>query len=40
MENMEDIVLEHLRAIRSDVGNIKADITEIKLRLGSIEMVR
>jgi len=38
MENMEDIVLEHLRAIRSDVGNIKADITEIKLRLGSIEM--
>lgn len=38
MENMENIVLKHLRVIRSDIENIKADIGEIKLRLGSIEM--
>lgn len=38
MENTENIVLELSRAIREDVGNIKADITEIKLCLSSIEM--
>ncbi len=37
-DNVENIILEHLRAIRSDVGNIRADVAEIKLRLGSIEM--
>ena len=37
-ESIDNIILEHLKAIRGDLGNIKADISEIKLRLGSIEM--
>jgi hypothetical protein len=36
-EQRTDLVLEHLRAIRSDVGEIKADLIEIKQRIGFLE---
>jgi hypothetical protein len=36
-DKMENLVLEHLRAIRADVGAIKEDVREIKHRLTSLE---
>jgi phage shock protein A len=36
-QDPENIVLEHLRAIRADTGEIKTDVVEIKERLGLIE---
>lgn len=36
-ENVENLVLEHLRAIRTDVSGIKDDVREIKHRLTSLE---
>jgi hypothetical protein len=36
-DGTDNIVLEHLRAIRADVGEIKVDTIEIKERLGLIE---
>ena len=36
-DNVENIVLEHLRAIRADIGAIRHDIADMKLRLGSLE---
>ena len=36
-ENVENLVLEHLRAIRADVSGIKDDVREIKHRLTSLE---
>lgn len=36
-ENVENLVLEHLRAIRIDVSAIKADVREIKHRIISLE---
>jgi len=32
-----DLILEHLRAIRGDSAEMKADLVEIKQRLGLIE---
>ena len=32
-EQDDNLVLEHLRAIRSDIGSIKDDVREIKRRL-------
>jgi predicted nuclease with TOPRIM domain len=32
-----NLVLEHLRALRGDLGEVKADLVEIKERLGLIE---
>jgi hypothetical protein len=36
-DNMENIIIEHLRAIRGDVGSVGADVSEIKSRLTSID---
>ena len=36
-DNVENIVLEHLSAIRADIGAIRHDISDMKLRLGSLE---
>ena len=36
-ENVENLVLEHLRAIRADIGMMKDDIREVKQRLTSLE---
>jgi predicted nuclease with TOPRIM domain len=36
-DNVENLILEHLRAIRADIGGIKEDSREIKQRLTSLE---
>jgi hypothetical protein len=36
-EKVDNLVLEHLRAIRSDIGGIRDDVREIKHRLTSLE---
>jgi archaellum component FlaC len=36
-ENVENLILEHLRALRSDVGIIKADLRDLKIRMSSME---
>jgi len=37
MENVENIILEHLRAIRADVGAVKDDVRELKSRMANLE---
>lgn len=37
MENVENIIIEHLRAIRADMGTVKEDIRELKNRLANLE---
>ena len=39
MDNVENLIIEHLRAIRTDIGFLKDDSREIKSRLNSIEQV-
>ena len=36
-DNIENLILEHLRAIRADVGQIKDDLATVKQRLTSVE---
>ena len=36
-DNVESLVIEHLRLMRSEIGSIKDDVREIKTRMGSIE---
>lgn len=36
-DNTENLVLEHLRALRLDVSGIKSDLRDVKARLASIE---
>ncbi|WP_295430580.1 hypothetical protein [uncultured Thiodictyon sp.] len=36
-DKVDNLVLEHLRAIRADVGAIKDDVREIKQRLANLE---
>jgi septal ring factor EnvC (AmiA/AmiB activator) len=36
-DNVENRILEHLRAIRADIGGIREDVREIKQRLTSLE---
>ena len=36
-DNVDSLIVEHLRAIRADVGVIRNDITDMKLRIGSLE---
>lgn len=36
-DNTPDIVLEHLRAIRGDLAEIKADLVEVKESIGLLE---
>ncbi len=38
-ETVENLVLEHLRAMRGDIALIRDDIREIKTRLGSLENI-
>lgn len=37
MENIESLVLEQLRAIRTDIASVKDDTREIKSRLVTVE---
>lgn len=37
MDNVENLILEHLRAIRADMGSVKDDLREVKQRLSSLE---
>lgn len=34
---VENLILEHLKAIRADIGSLKNDSSEIKSRLTSVE---
>ena len=34
---MENLLLEHMKAIRSDVADIKRDVRDIKVRITSLE---
>jgi uncharacterized coiled-coil protein SlyX len=36
-ENVENLLLEHLRAIRGDVADIKVDVRELKNRVTTLE---
>ena len=36
-ENIENLIIEHLRAMRGDLGQVKDDIGTVKLRLTSLE---
>ncbi|MDA8260810.1 MAG: hypothetical protein M0Z99_35115 [Betaproteobacteria bacterium] len=36
-ENMDNLVLEQLRAIRADIASVKEDTREIKSRLVTVE---
>lgn len=38
MENVDNLMLEHLKAIRADISSIKADLKENTTRLGRIEV--
>lgn len=36
-ENIENLVLEHLRAIRGDITGLREDVREVKTRLTNLE---
>ena len=36
-DQIDNIILEHLKAIRSELAEIKADTSDIKLRLHSVD---
>lgn len=36
-ESIDNLVLEHLRAIRADLGLLKDDVREVKFRLTALE---
>ena len=36
-EKVENLILEHLKAIRTDIGSLRSDSSEIKSRLTSVE---
>ena len=36
-DNVENLILDHLRGIRVDIGGLKKDMREVKQRLNSIE---
>ena len=38
MENFKNLILEHLRAIRTNIGAIKDDVRELKLRVENLEV--
>lgn len=38
MSKVDNIVLEHLRAIRADVGTLREDMGEVKQRLTNLEV--
>lgn len=37
VESVENLILEHLRAMRTDITEMKTDIIEVKERLGLLE---
>lgn len=37
-DNVENLLLEHLKAIRADLGSLKADLKENTQRLGRVEV--
>jgi hypothetical protein len=37
MTDTDNIILEHLRALRADSADVKSDLREVKARLASIE---
>ncbi|MDA8261175.1 MAG: hypothetical protein M0Z99_36970 [Betaproteobacteria bacterium] len=37
IENVENLVLEHLRALRTELAQVKDDTSEIKMRLTSLD---
>lgn len=37
-DNVENLMLEHLKAIRADISSIKADLKENTSRLGRVEL--
>ena len=37
MENVDNLILEHLRAIRADIAGMRDDIREVKQRLSNVE---
>jgi hypothetical protein len=37
MSDTDNIILEHLRALRADTGDLKSDLRDVKARLASIE---
>jgi predicted nuclease with TOPRIM domain len=37
MTDTDNIILEHLRALRADLAELKNDMRDVKARLGSIE---
>lgn len=37
-DTFENLILEHLRAIRADIGAIREDVREVKARLTSLEI--
>ena len=39
MANVDGLILEHLRAIRTDIGSIKDDVRELKLRVGNLDVI-
>ena len=38
VDNVENLILEHLRAMRADISTIKDDMREVKQRLTSLEV--
>ena len=36
-DNIDNLVLEHLKAIRADTGNLSADMRDVKERLSELE---
>ena len=37
MSNVESIIIEHLKAIRNDLGGLKQGVADLTLRVGSVE---
>lgn len=37
VDETTNLVLEHLRAIRGEIGDMKADLVELKTRVGHLE---
>ena len=38
MENVDNLILEHLRAIRTDISGMRDDIREVKQRISNVEV--
>lgn len=37
MENVDNIIIEHLRVIRADVAAIRDDVRDLKIRVNNLE---